>query len=100
MDEKDIKIQQITAIKDAAYHERNQVVAALAKVFPSGINKTLIPGWEPEWCNCVYIDLPTGQVSWHYHDNEADLFENLPPYTKPWDGHSTEEKYERLKELK
>ena len=24
------------------------------------------------------------------------LFEHLGPYTKPWDGHTTEEKYERL----
>ncbi len=82
--------------KDEAYHERNQVVAALARLFPSGIARTNIPGWEPEWHGCVYIDLPTGQVSWHYHDREASLFADLPPYGKPWDGHDTPEKYRRL----
>lgn len=82
--------------KDDAYRERNQVVAALAKLFPSGIAKTAIDGWDAEWHGCVYIDLPTGQVSWHYHDSQGDLFAGLPPYSKPWDGHDTAEKYRRL----
>lgn len=82
--------------KDEAYHERNQCVAALARLFPSGIARTDIPGWLPEWHGCVYIDLPTGQVSWHYHDREAHLFAGLPVYDKPWDGHDTPEKYRRL----
>jgi hypothetical protein len=85
--------------KDAAYEERNQLVAWLARCFPSGTKKTEIPGWDPEWHNCVYIDLPTGQVSWHYHDSEAWLFLGLPAYTGVWDGHSTEQKYERLAAL-
>jgi hypothetical protein len=84
---------------DGAYHERNQVVAALAKCFPSGTARTAIEGWDPEWHGCVYIDLPTGQVSWHYHDSQADLFAFLPPYTKGWDGHDTPEKYRRLAAL-
>ena len=85
--------------KDAAYLERNKVVAALARCFPSGIATTAIEGWHKEWHGCVYIDLPTGQVSWHFHDSHAYLFEGLPPYTKPWDGHTTEEKYERLAKI-
>lgn len=89
-------IDRLIADKDAAYLERNRVVALLAGLFPSGIARTDIPGWLPEWHGCVYIDLPTGQVSWHYHDGEASLFAHLPPYTKPWDGHTTDEKYERL----
>lgn len=92
-------IEGLQATCDAAYHERNQVVAALASAFPSGIARTAIPGWDEEWHGCVYIDLPTGQASWHYHDREAHLFAHLPPYTKEWDGHTTEEKYERLSRL-
>lgn len=80
----------------SAYEERNRVVAVLARLFPSGIRKTDIEGWKEEWHNCVYIDLPTGQASWHYHDSLAHLFEDLPPYEKPYDGHTTEEKYQRL----
>lgn len=82
--------------KDAAYLERNQVVAALAAAFPSGVARTNIPGWSEDWHGCVYIDLPTGQASWHYHDSHAHLFEHLPPYTGSWDGHTTEQKYERV----
>jgi hypothetical protein len=84
---------------DGAYRERNQLVALLAALFPAGIAKTRIEGWDPEWENCVFIELPTGQVSWHYHDREADLFAHLPAYTKPWDGHTTAEKYARVRRL-
>ncbi len=89
-------IERLQADKDVAYRERNQVVAALASFFPAGIARTDVPGWDPEWHGCVYIDLPSGQVSWHYHDSEAHLFAHLPPYARAWDGHSTDEKYERL----
>lgn len=41
---------------------------------------------EPEW-PVVYIELPTGQVSWH-----------MPQHIKKWDGHTTEEKYKRVDE--
>lgn len=34
----------------------------------------------------VYIELPTGQVSWH-----------MPEHGQPWDGHSTEEKHARIR---
>jgi len=39
---------------------------------------------EPEW-PVAYIETPEGQVSWH-----------LPQHIKPWDGHSTEEKFRRI----
>jgi hypothetical protein len=84
------------ARKDAAYLERNQVVAALARCFPSGVARTAIEGWSDDWHGCVYVDLPTGQASWHFHDSHAHLFAALPPYAKPWDGHDTPEKYRRL----
>lgn len=89
-------LAEMMARKDAAYEERNKVVAALAKLFPSGIARTAIEGWSEDWHGCVYIDLPTGQVSWHFHDSQAHLFAGLPPYTKAWDGHDTPEKYRRL----
>jgi len=84
---------------DAAYLERNQVVAALAKAFPSGIARTAIEGWSEDWHGVVYVDVPTGQCSWHFHDSQAYLFDGLPPYAGQWDGHTTEEKYARLAAL-
>jgi hypothetical protein len=87
--------------KDGAYLERNQCVAliaglALAAGWRAGITKTAIEGWSEDWHGCVYIDLPAGQVSWHYHDSHAHLFAFLPPYAGEWDGHDTPTKYERV----
>jgi hypothetical protein len=92
-------LDQMRQRKEQAYTERNAVVAALASCYKSGKRKTDIPGWDPEWHNCVYIDLPTGQVSWHYHDSHALLFAHLPRYRRKWDGHTTGVKYERLAEF-
>lgn len=83
------------------YEERNRCVAliasmALALGWPAGRAKTVIPGWDEEWLNCIYVDLPAGQVSWHYHDREAHLFAHLPEYRGLWDGHNTGEKYRRV----
>lgn len=90
------RCREMEARKDAAYLERNQVVAALAKCFPSGIRKTAIEGWSDDWHGCVYIDLPAGQISYHYHDAQADLFFGLPAYDKPYDGHTKEQVHDRL----
>jgi hypothetical protein len=89
-------VVELEGHKDRAYLERNKLVALLSKVFPSGKKKTAIEGWSEDWHGCVYIDLPTGQASWHYHDSQASLFEHLPLYQGAWDGHTTDEKYERI----
>ncbi len=85
--------------KDQAYLERNHLVAALARLYPSGIARTDIPGWSDDWHGCVYINLPTGQVSYHYHDSHAFLFEALPPYQGKWDGHNKADTHRRLANL-
>ena len=87
--------------KDDAYEERNRVVAALARAAVQiGLKairtRTAIEGWSEDWHGCVYIDLPTGQVSWHYHDSHAGLFDWLPEGEMEWDGHDTSEKYRRV----
>ena len=95
-DEAAERIEELEAARDAVYTERNRLVAFIASIYPSGVKKTAIPGWDEAWHGCVYIDLPVGQASWHFHDSEAHLFAHLPPYESEWDGHTTEEKYERL----
>lgn len=90
------RVEELEKTKNGAYLERNYLVATLARIYPSGIRKTAIEGWSEDWHGCVYIDTPWGQCSWHYHDSQAPLFADLPHYEKPWDGHSTEEKYSRL----
>jgi len=86
--------------KDEAYRQRNHLVAALARLFPSGIARTNIPGWSSDWHGCCFIDLPTGQISYHYHDSQAFLFADLPPYQKEWDGHDKETVHRRLAALR
>jgi hypothetical protein len=82
--------------KDAAYKERNQLVALLSTCFPAGKAKTAIEGWDEAWHGCVYIDFPWGQASWHYHDSDGWMFEHLPQYSGEWDGHTTQEKYDAI----
>ena len=94
-------LQEMADRKDAAYRERNLMVSALARLAPrlgwtAGLARTAIEGWSEDWHGCVYIDTPQGQLSWHYHDCEADLFVGLPQYEGVWDGHTTGEKYARL----
>lgn len=99
------KLPEIEAAKDGAYKERNALVCLLSKVFHAWLerhdenDKT----WEDDWRWIVFIDLPTGQCSWHIHDSEIDNFEHLPFNVSRdghgWDGHTTEEKYKRIADM-
>jgi hypothetical protein len=72
---------------DADYALREALVwqaldQALKAGYPAGVAlDPEAPGWP-----VVYIDLPTGQVSWHQ-----------PGYARPWDGHDAAEKYRRIR---
>lgn len=93
-------VRKIDKQKDSAYSERNCCVSLLARMalamgLKAGIARHDGADWEDDWRNIVFIDLPTGQVSWHFHDSEGVLFNNLPKYDAPWDLHSTAEKYRR-----
>ena len=95
---------------NAVYRERTFVVAALAFVAASqGCAVWLAPHidqpgetWEDDWRTVLYIQLPTGQVSWHLHDSEVALFAWVKDAhlfrSFPYDGHSTDEKYRRIYE--
>lgn len=68
------------------YAERNRHVwaamgAAMSLGYPAGVQL------DPQEADrlIVYIELPTGQVSWH-----------VPMYEGEWDGHDTPEKYRRV----
>lgn len=87
--------------KNRAYAERNNCVAVMARMaldlgYSAGLglheDETEC---EPGWRFIVFIDLPTGQVSWHIHDSELPKFSFLEKYTNKWDRHDTKEKYRR-----
>ena len=99
MSKREKSIGWLKSRRDLAFDERNHLVAALARLFPSGTRDTADPAWSDDWRGCCYIDLPTGQVAYHYHRRHAELFAGLPPYTKPWDGHTKDIAHQRLAAL-
>lgn len=69
---------------DGDYDVRNRAVwravgLAAREGFDVGVR---VDPDEPAW-PVVYIELPTGQVSWHMPEHE------------PWDGHAVDEKWRR-----
>jgi hypothetical protein len=100
-------IVNLTEQKNAAYAERNKCIVIMARMALAlgleaglGRHEEEDKDWEDDWRNIVFIDLPTGQVSWHIHDSELPLFEWLLQYKCGWDGHTTEEKYQRVLEAR
>jgi hypothetical protein len=90
--------------KNNAYWERNQLVAYLAKQYDSHMvrHPDSDKDWEDDWRYIICIHTPTGQMTWHIHDNDAiDTFGfvEVDPTGEHWDGHTTSVKYNRLRTL-
>lgn len=100
--------------KDQAYWERNQLVRALSLIFPSWMELHPLEDkkWDKDWRHIVFIEIPVRfridwyegirdeQISWHIHDSEVEYFNHLKLKNgNSWDGHTTDEKYERLYKL-
>jgi|GEM_PF-2435163 len=89
----------MTDSESNVYRERAHLVANLASRYPAVIATTDEPDWP-----VIYIDTPTGQLSWHLAVADLDLFDHVTrvPASDPrarWDGHTTAEKYDRLDAL-
>jgi hypothetical protein len=97
---KEARAEAAERAKDGAYRERDKLVAALSVFFPAWLERhPEEEEWEDDWRWTVFIlgDAPSGQMAWHIHDSELPLFDHLQRSKgHRWDGHSTEEKYERL----
>lgn len=98
-------LQQARQERDGRCHERNMLVAALSKAYPSHLARTPDSDtrYGPAWRTIVCVHLPAGQVTWHIHDCEKPLFAHLAydtPGCAGYDGHSTEAKYYRLASLR
>lgn len=94
-------MEQLLIEKDTAYSERNKMLVvvcrmALALGCKAGIGKHEGENGENDWRNIVFIDLPSGQVSWHIDDSDVVNFAFLSSYEGKWDGHTTEEKWNRV----
>lgn len=77
-----------------AYFDRNLCVQVMARMAQKlGYNMGIKENGE--W-PILYIDLPTGQVSWHI--SKPDLKGIFQTYLEDWDGHDVEIKRMRLLE--
>jgi hypothetical protein len=84
------------------YWERTNLIVALIRTNGFEACRTPAPddeaaaalGWQ-----VVYVETPEGQLSWHISPDEAHLIAHLPERPQPWDGHTTSEKYARLRRL-
>lgn len=88
------EVKRLRELKNQAFDERNQLVALLSKLYPSALSKDFSGAYSLE--DAVYIQLPTGQVSWHLTPSQLPLFEHLHTEEMAWDGHSHEEKWQRV----
>jgi hypothetical protein len=84
---------------DAVYRERAHLVAYMAAINPAVLVEDTpdAPGWS-----IVYIVAGGHQMSWHIAHRDLDLFKHVPrvPAGDPraqWDGHTTDQKYVRLR---
>jgi hypothetical protein len=92
------KLEEAIKSKDNAYAERNKLVQFVSKLFDSHLARhpDSDTTWENDWRWIVCIHAPFGQMTWHIHDSQYEMFKHLPERPGDWDGHSTEEKYQRL----
>jgi hypothetical protein len=87
---------------NAVYTERAACISLIARMaiqlgWKAGVSQHPLDEEYPEhYRKLVFVDLPTGQLSWHIADHDAELIKDLPVYIGTWDGHSTEQKDERM----
>ena len=86
------------------YQERALLLAWLATIYVRAGEKAHMvkatdaePGFE--WCLCLHVE--GRQHAWHIADEDVRLFTGIPwlDTTEHYDGHSTAEKYQHIREL-
>lgn len=101
------RIQELHDKQDEIYRERNQCISLICRLAMAlglnvGIGEHINTDrvMDSKFLNVVYVDLPSGQCGWHIPEHDMPMFEFLPKYQLKWDGHTTEQKYERVMEPK
>ena len=95
-DETNPEVVRTESTPDEAYLDRNLAVQVLAVLAKQNGYQTGIRNREDEW-PILYVDLPSGQVSWHISKNE--IAASFPDYPVEWDGHDLEKKRDRLRQF-
>lgn len=90
----------------AVYYDRNLLAFTLADLLAADPSSTTDAGWYLDPCTdgwpVVWVDLPTGQASWHVPPERRSMLERSTlDYDVPeggYDRHTREEKNDRLNE--
>ncbi|MBQ1122612.1 hypothetical protein [Streptomyces sp. B15] len=88
--------------RDGAYRERAQLLAWLAALVPAVLAPA--PDIDEDGWQLLFLHTPQGQLSWHIHPRDVPLFDHAQRVQDGdararWDGHTTEEKYDRIRAL-
>lgn len=88
------RLEGARATLNQAYRERNELAASVAPWFDAWVGRD--PA-EPDW-PVLYLQLPTGQVSYHFAPSDAALLDGVREGLEfeRWDGHTQEERSGRL----
>jgi len=92
----------VEAERDGAYRERAHLVALLAAMTDGAVIAPAPDVDEPGW-QIAYLKIGGRQASWHISPRDADLFEQVEHVTADhpraqWDGHTTDDKYARIRQ--
>lgn len=92
------KIATLEQVVNNVYRERAHLVSLLSAIFGGTISYS--DPDTPDW-PVVMLHTPAGQLSWHIGPGDVDLFDHMTPllHGPEWDGHSTDEKYARIRAL-
>jgi len=93
-----IRLSGLIDAKAFAYAERNELVALLSRLWPAHLAPATDA--QPGWLYVVCVHTPAGQAAWRVSDADANgMFAHLSMDRNDWDGHSTLEKYARLRQI-
>ena len=81
---------------DELYRHRVNLFLALCATMPNKVQCREEPSYG-DWI-CVYLELPTGQISYHVPGEYRPVLVDLYPWTvvNPWDGHDSDKVAVRL----
>lgn len=98
LDATHFRVRELGTFLDQLYEERAKILVAFALLCKTIGHRVgfrddpKTPGWP-----VLFIDLPEGQVSWHFSaEMREGIAGEIGVYLDEWDGHTTEQKYERL----
>ncbi|MFJ1657202.1 hypothetical protein [Streptomyces anthocyanicus] len=88
--------------RDGAYGERAHLVALLAAMTDGAVIAPAVDVAAPGW-QIAYLAIGGRQASWHISPRDAGLFDDVEHVSADdprahWDGHSTEDKYARIRQ--